>query len=334
MNNQEFQYENKDFWRAVILYGLNTATYKIALGKALISLTEGDQTNISMHELAVKFFDLYQDRVKKEMPQLNQPNRLTVMERIIKEYELQNISYPEAIDRVASEAFNDVIPRFHTVDKHEIPVKFYHYDDKGIVLTDNIHQISGNDDAIELHQELDLRWDLLEAGFLIKRSNYTLQNDIRDIYLQDGYGRKNITVNIPVLNAYQKGICFYCSEEMKNEDVNVDHVIPRQFINHDEIWNLALAHNICNSRKSDALPAVSYINKLIDRNEHFIKSNRPIKHKLISQLGNTEKDRKQYVLRIYDDAKKVLAPWVGIKGYNAETDPFYRSFIRNYINQA
>ena len=122
MNNQEFQYESKDFWRAVILYGLNTATYKIALGKALISLTEGDQTNISMHELAVKFFDLYQDRIKKEMPQLNQPNRLTVMERIIKEYELQNISYPEAIDRVASEAFNDVIPRFHIVDKHEIPV--------------------------------------------------------------------------------------------------------------------------------------------------------------------------------------------------------------------
>ena len=122
MNNHEFQYESKDFWRAVILYGLNTATYKIALGKALISLTEGDQTNISMHELAVKFFDLYQDRIKKEMPQLNQPNRLTVMERIIKEYDMQNISYPEAIDRVASEAFNDVIPRFHIVDKHEIPV--------------------------------------------------------------------------------------------------------------------------------------------------------------------------------------------------------------------
>ena len=82
------------------------------------------------------------------------------------------------------------------------------------------------------------------------------------------------------------------------------------------------------------MPAISYINKLIDRNEHFIKSNRPIKHKLISQLGSTEKDRKQYVLRIYDDAKKGLAPWVGIKGYNADTDPFYRSFIRNYINQA
>ena len=105
MNNHEFQYESKDFWRAVILYGLNTATYKIALGKALINLTEADQTNISMHELAVKFFDLYQDRIKKEMPQLNQPNRLTKMERIIKEYDMQNISYPEAIDRVASEAF-------------------------------------------------------------------------------------------------------------------------------------------------------------------------------------------------------------------------------------
>ena len=66
---------------------------------------------------------------------------------------------------------------------------------------------------------------MLEAGFLIKRSNYTLQNDIRDIYLQDGYGRKNITVNIPVLNAYQKGICFYCSEDMKNEGHYFKHFI-------------------------------------------------------------------------------------------------------------
>ena len=27
-------YSNRDYWRAIILYGLNNATYKIALGKS------------------------------------------------------------------------------------------------------------------------------------------------------------------------------------------------------------------------------------------------------------------------------------------------------------
>ena len=28
-------YSNRDYWKAIILYGLNNATYKIALGKTL-----------------------------------------------------------------------------------------------------------------------------------------------------------------------------------------------------------------------------------------------------------------------------------------------------------
>jgi hypothetical protein len=31
-------FTNNDYWRAVILYGLNTATYKIALAQCLISI--------------------------------------------------------------------------------------------------------------------------------------------------------------------------------------------------------------------------------------------------------------------------------------------------------
>jgi hypothetical protein len=34
----------EDYWRAIILYGLNQATYKIALGKSLIALCEKEKT--------------------------------------------------------------------------------------------------------------------------------------------------------------------------------------------------------------------------------------------------------------------------------------------------
>jgi len=90
---------------------------------------------------------------------------------------------------------------------------------------------------------------LLEAAFLMKRENNELSNDIRNFYLQKGYARKDITETRPVLNGYQQGICFYCGEVMREDDVHVDHVIPRQLVNHDEIWNLALAHGFCNEQK-------------------------------------------------------------------------------------
>ena len=48
-------YSNRDYWRAIILYGLNNATYKVALGKTLLDLAQrgtsasgrrSDQSNI------------------------------------------------------------------------------------------------------------------------------------------------------------------------------------------------------------------------------------------------------------------------------------------------
>lgn len=145
----------------------------------------------------------------------------------------------------------------------------------------------------------------------------------------DGDERTNITNNISVLNAYQKGICFYCGEALEGHSIHVDHVIPRQFVYHDEIWNLVLAHEFCNLQKSDALPDRQYIDKLILRNEHFIASNHPIKEKLIKTLGKTQLDRKKYILKVYEDAKIVIPyTWEGIRGYNPNTDEFYKSIIR------
>ena len=144
--------------------------------------------------------------------------------------------------------------------------------------------------------EVDSRWGLIEAAFQMKREvDASLESDIRALYLLSGYERTDITDTIPVLNGYQKGTCFYCAESMLGHDIHVDHVIPRQLIYHDEIWNLVLAHGFCNQQKSDALPSRKYIEKLILRNEHFIASNHPIRGKLIATMGSTQKARKQFV---------------------------------------
>src|SRR5690554_3169497 len=99
---------------------------------------------------------------------------------------------------------------------------------------------------------------------------------------------------------------------MLGHDIHVDHVIPRQLIYHDEIWNPALAHGYRNKQKSDALPSRKYIEKLIVRNEHFIASNHPIRRKLIATMGSTQKARKQFVERIYSHAQMVIPyTWEG-----------------------
>ncbi|WP_069648997.1 HNH endonuclease [Caloranaerobacter ferrireducens] len=325
MNN----FTSKDYWRALILYGLNTATYKMAFAKCLDHFVDKKKTEVKMIELAEVFFDLYLNRLKNGMPQLGMAGRTTVMEQIVSMYNAGSVTRTEAIYFVKNNAFKDVLRAFHVFNGEKIELKFYEYDKNKLILSDNIHQLLSSKEKEELMKEVDSRWSLLEAAFQMKRESSELENNIRKIYLSKGYKRRNITNTIPVLNGYQKGKCFYCGETMLNSQIHVDHVIPRQFVYHDEIWNLVLAHEFCNMQKSDALPNRIYIDKLILRNEHFIASNHPIKNKLIKMLGKTQKQRKAYIEKVYQDAKIVIPyTWEGIKGYNPSTDEFYKSIIR------
>lgn len=164
-------------------------------------------------------------------------------------YNNGKLNRTQAIEKVEREAFNDVIRRFHTVEKQEVPVKFYEKTENGLVIFDNVFEIFSDKNNSQLNNELDSRWDLLEGAFEIKRSNSKLMNDIRNIYLVNGHERTDITKNREVLNGYQNNVCFYCGELISEDDVHVDHVIPRQFLYHDEIWNLVLSHEFCNMQK-------------------------------------------------------------------------------------
>ena len=71
-----------------------------------------------------------------------------------------------------------------------------------------------------------------------------------------------LTPNIPFLSGYQGNACFYCCEPMP-DNIHVDHVLPRQVIQNDEMWNLVLAHEECNLLKSDKVVAPHFVEKLI-----------------------------------------------------------------------
>ena len=175
---------------------------------------------------------------------------------------------------------------------------------------------------------------MLEGAFSIHQEHWELSNDIRDIYIKDGHRRTNITKNIPFLQGYQGNTCFYCGEALEG-DIHVDHVLPRQVIQNDEIWNLVLAHSHCNMSKLDKLVGNHYILKLIQRNENIMGSNHPWKKKIQNALGNTAKQRAKTIVYHYDNVKSVIGAyyWGGIEGYNPASDPFYRRLITKLNNK-
>jgi hypothetical protein len=139
-----------------------------------------------------------------------------------------------------------------------------------------------------------------------------LGTDEHMVYRTTGTRRIDITSTYPVLNGYQNGHCFYCGECLERTSVHVDHVIPRTFLQHDEIWNLVLAHEACNLAKSAQLPTLTYLERLAERNEYFIASNHPIKRHLLQQLGETTSARRAFLERTYAEAQRVLVHvWPG-----------------------
>ncbi|WP_132053127.1 HNH endonuclease domain-containing protein [Pseudocnuella soli] len=322
-----------EYWKAIVLYGLNNATYKIALAKSLLDFSRQGLNRVTWEQLSKSFLDNYIHRLSVEgvMPQQANPARLTVMERIVKELTSERISYSAAISRVGAEAFGDVIPRFQTIgtDKELAKGRFYEFQQgKGLLLKDGLLEV-GTGEIQSLYQEVEARWSLLEGAFSINQTHAGLSNDLRDIYLQNGYARTNLTPNIPFLLGYQGNACFYCGEELQKGDIHVDHVLPRQVVSHDEIWNLVLTHGYCNESKSDRLVASYYIEKLAVRNENIMGSNHPWKQKIQSQLGDTAKTRRRSLAKHYEHVKSILGAyyWGGVDNYILEKDPFFRKLI-------
>jgi CRISPR/Cas system Type II protein with McrA/HNH and RuvC-like nuclease domain len=117
-------------------------------------------------------------------------------------------------------------------------------------------------------------------------------------------------------------VCFYCDEALDLDDVHVDHVIPRSFLQHDEIWNLVLAHEACNLAKSARLPALPYVERLFERDEYYIASNHPIKHHLVAQTGTTPTQRRAFLNEVYREAQRVfIHVWPGGSGASLPNNP-------------
>jgi len=327
----------KDYWRGIILYGSNMSTYKMGLGHLLINYAAKNSEKIPLRDLSEDFMGLYADKVKNNKPQsrrkiINGSEKgLTYVEQESRKIQQEGKNKEKAVDSVLKNSLEKmVLQKFHTLFKRQIPDPFYKLTGTHIILQKNLLELFSDKQNQVMDTEVMSRWDLLEFGFENITGDESIEIDEDLEFVVKKNKRTQISRLRPVLNGYQDGICFFCGSKFDIDDgIHVDHLIPRSAIKHDQIWNLVLACEDCNLRKSDHLPQKHFVQKLIDRNEFVLDSDLPLKEHLRKVLGTIDKQREQLVWSQYNVAKdRGLTLWEGNESFNPAKDSLYKDFIK------
>jgi hypothetical protein len=316
------------YWRAIILFGRNVASYKFALGGAILELgSRPDLELVTLDELALPFATRVADHLKTHDKQgtSSQSRFLDAC----RSFNRGDSSAEQLRETTARLGFNNVIDAFHTVDGSEVGERFF-LDERstrqGIRLTENLRQLLTQSNSADLSSEIQARWRLVETAWELNvpKSLLTVQFDPTTSNLLVPRRRTNITPARDALNGYQKGHCFYCyasiSIASRSPDLGeVDHLFAWSTGNHiagapiDGVWNLVLACNNCNNwhEKSDRPPALRYVERLSHRNEYLISSHHPLRPTLIAQTGTTPFERDRTLRQALHDisAGGVRAAW-------------------------
>lgn len=289
-------------WRAIVLFGQNVASYKLALAGALLEIGDGPES-VSLDDLAPPFAARVASHLREHDKQGTfQQSRFLDACRAFNRGELDADSLRALTVRLG---FNNVIDAFHVVDRSEVSERFF-VDERrsggGIRLTDSMRSIATDSAAADLNDEVEARWRLVETAWELNlpRQLLTIEFEPFNESFVVPRRRTNITGARAALNGYQKGRCFYCFTPIditsrSERTCHVDHVFawstgPR--VGNapvDGAWNLVLACPSCNGwqQKSDRPPAAKYVERLHRRNEFLIASHHPLRPTLLTQTGPT-----------------------------------------------
>ncbi|TLM60378.1 MAG: HNH endonuclease [Deltaproteobacteria bacterium] len=316
----------ENYWRAVILFGKNVASYKFALAKALYDLRKGPSELVRLDELAPLFADHLIAHLKQCDKQIT--SRSSAFLDVCRKYSNGEISRDRLIQETARHGFNNVIDAFHNVHGNELDKRFFLDERKtsgGIRLTEDFYRLAEAQSFDDLNVETEARWRLVETAWELRLPRHVVRiayddNDQILHTLTSQNRRVNITSSRNALNGYQKGRCFYCyrniSLDMFSDDLaDVDHFFPHK-LNFcakgkpiDGVANLVLACKECNrgaDGKFDRLPSIDLLARLNRRNEYLIKSHHPLRETLMLQTGITETDRRSYLQSAYTCAESHL----------------------------
>ncbi|GHV37230.1 hypothetical protein FACS1894187_13440 [Synergistales bacterium] len=301
----------ESYWRSIILFGQNVASYKFALAKSLLEIAPLGKNALTLEDLSEPFSRHLCEHIKNFPKQVTSGSSKFL--DTCKAFNDGEISKDRLLAATSQMGFNNVIDAFHVVNKKDIPMRFYQKDygrrNKKIVLTDNIFKLQTMKYFDDFTNETESRWNLVETAWElgISRNLLDVQYNEKDkiLFVNDDFRRKTITSARDALNGYQKGKCFYCFDDItvngsENLICDIDHFFPHtlqpmmKYINIDGVWNLVLSCQNCNrggGGKFARVPAVKYLTRLHKRNEFLIKSHHPLRETIMAQTGASQSER-------------------------------------------
>lgn len=313
----------ENYWRGIILFGKNVASYKFALAHALYDLKPHGSDLILLEDLATPFSNHLCRHLQHAPKQIT--SRSSRFITACSQFNAGEISRNRLTEITVSKGFSNVIDAFHNVNQGEIDKRFFideRKSHKGIRLTENFYRLGESQQYQNLSFETDARWSLVEQAWAMNISSRLINVEYDDseqmLFSHNSERRVDISSCRDSLNGYQKGRCFYCFAPIslqKGDDqfADVDHFIPwsagKQVSNINGVWNLVLACKECNRGergKFARLPSRRLLQRLHDRNEYFINSHLPLRETLIRQTGTATAQREKFLATSWNDALQVL----------------------------
>ncbi|MFN8031862.1 MAG: HNH endonuclease domain-containing protein [Mycobacterium sp.] len=314
------------YWRAIVLFGQNVASYKFALAGALLDIDPGTEV-VSLDQLALPFASRVAEHLRAHDKQgTSQQSRFLDACRAFNNGELDADGLRA---KTVQLGFANVIDAFHIVDRQEVPERFF-IDERrqgaGLRLTDGLRKLLDDGHGPNLAEEAEARWRLVETAWELNLPRQLLTVEFQPVtnMLVVPRRRTDITGARAALNGYQKGHCFYCYTPIEiasgsASTCHIDHVFPWSTgpmiggAPADGVWNLVLACPRCNGwqEKSDRPPHESYVERLNIRNEFLIASYHPLRPTLMAQTGSTPSERAATLKRALDQVSVggARAPW-------------------------
>ena len=304
-------------WRALVLFGKNSATYKFAFAQALLELAGRETTRLSLADLAEPFARHLVDHLRRHDKQgsAGSSQFLTACRQFL----AGEASHAHLLAQTQRLGFVHVVDAFQVVNGALVPDRFYEQHRVNgqlhLTLTDHFLRLAESPQFAALAPEAEARWRLVETAWNLNIRANLLQVEYdagaASFFVQPDFVRRvDVTSVRAALNGYQKGKCFYTFRDLSIAPGAADLCAVDHFLPHankaahwpaslDGVWNLVLADRATNGAKSARVPALRYLERLHRRNEFFIASQHPLAETIVRQTGATAAARGHFLHRHY-----------------------------------
>jgi 5-methylcytosine-specific restriction endonuclease McrA len=303
---------DEEIWRIFTIVlsrkSVKSATYKYALIKALIEnlYQVNEDFELTYDQLAYSFTKVYWNLiVHHNLTQHNRGKNARVVSIIQDEQRKHSIPPEMVFDKLQDSLQLKLVRKIKTTMKINVfgalygdtREKFYAFDHKTEKLRLNppVHAFMLN------YQRLIVHLTNYHMAAMIEELNEVPSINCLLGKVESIAKRSSLQPFEKILLSHLESRCFYCEKALtgKKRETHVDHFIPWSFVQSDNIWNLMLSCNKCNSSKSDKLPERGFLEDIIYRNEEFLTTKSD--DRVIELMENYKQEK---IIMLYDYSVK------------------------------